>query len=661
MMEKNNIFSKINKKYIFYLMLILVFLFFVIFYYKNTIDHQNTMTQTAAVYENQVTKIENQEYVETGDQYHQKIYLDNNSYNGINVNLNYDQISGDTLINVKIFDEDIILGENSFNSSNIRTGYNKIILPVTFDVEESQSIDLYVNCINVNPKDNISFSMINENNNNLNLLSKNDEIIPNQSLDVTYDYIVSDYTTKPIFVFFVVISLIILIVSCYCCQNFKKFNFEKSFLILFPIVCITYMFLFPPQTAPDEQIHFDSAYQYSNIMMFNGDQRLEKRTCDLVIDDNVLVTKNHYKEVLNKFSLKCDNNTMVPVEDRLGTSAPFAYIPSAIGITIARLLGLGTIPLYWMGRLFNILFCYVLFYFALKLIPFGKSVLFSVFMLPMVSHLVASYSYDGFIIALSFLLAALILKMAYKDEKIKKKDVGLAIILSAVLAPCKIVYASISCLSLLISKRKMGKYRWLPQILIIGTAVLSVLIFQTASVQNVSTESLVVPWSGTPAYTLSWSLDNPLNAIMIFVNTLLTFGWKFITQAIGISLGWLRIEIPWFVVVGFIIILALAMMDKTDDEYKISLPVRLWSLILFLGSSFLIMYSMYSSHTPIGYITIMGVQGRYFIPLIPLFYLIIKNKVITINNIDSYLVALTGFFEGLAIITAFVSIVVAVI
>ena len=157
---------------------------------------------------------------------------------------------------------------------------------------------------------------------------------------------------------------------------------------------------------------------------------------------------------------------------------------------------------------------------------------------------------------------------------------------------------------------------------------------------------------------MSWALSHPASAINVFINTLIVYGGDYISVLIGSALGWLRIKLPWFVIDGFIIIMALSMLNKKDDKYQIKASVKFWALLLFLGSSVLIMYSMFTGHTPIGNPTIEGVQGRYFIPLIPLLYLFFKNNWLIVDaRMDRWIVTLCGLFQAMAVITAFVSII----
>ena len=81
-------------------------------------------------------------------------------------------------------------------------------------------------------------------------------------------------------------------------------------------------------------------------------------------------------------------------------TTPLAYVPQALGITLARILGLGGLGLLYMGRLFTCLSGShgISGHAAAALWP---EVLFGVYMLPMTLHLAASLSYDVMIIGCS--------------------------------------------------------------------------------------------------------------------------------------------------------------------------------------------------------------------------------------------------------------------
>ena len=61
---------------------------------------------------------------------------------------------------------------------------------------------------------------------------------------------------------------------------------------------------------------------------------------------------------------------------------PLAYWPQALGFVLARLLGLGSLVLLYLGRLFNLLFFAATGFLTLRRLPFGKTAVFAVYLLP---------------------------------------------------------------------------------------------------------------------------------------------------------------------------------------------------------------------------------------------------------------------------------------
>ena len=65
---------------------------------------------------------------------------------------------------------------------------------------------------------------------------------------------------------------------------------------------------------------------------------------------------------------------------------------------------------------------------------------------------------------------------------------------------------------------------------------------------------------------------------------------------------------------------------------------------------FMIMVVMLLSWTPIGSGVIQGVQGRYFLPILPLTLLIFENDIIFMRkNIERFLVLATGYLQCMSI------------
>ena len=132
-----------------------------------------------------------------------------------------------------------------------------------------------------------------------------------------------------------------------------------------------------------------------------------------------------------------------------------------MGFTLARVLGLNSIALLYLGRFLNLLLFAAVGVLTIKRLPFGKNVFFGVSILPMSLHLAASLSYDVVILAFTGYFTAVCLDLAYKADTVKVKDVIALAVVMAVMGPCKMVYGAIAGFCLLIPVKKFGNWgKW---------------------------------------------------------------------------------------------------------------------------------------------------------------------------------------------------------
>ena len=137
------------------------------------------------------------------------------------------------------------------------------------------------------------------------------------------------------------------------------------------------------------------------------------------------------------------------------TTTPVAYGPQALGMALVRAMDWGTLPLLYLGRLCNLVFFVFMTWLAMKRLPFGKEVLFGTALLP------SSFSYDAMIMGCMFYFTAVCLDLAYEKERAEWKDVAVLSLVMAAAGPCKMVYAVMMGLCLLIPVKKFGGWgRW---------------------------------------------------------------------------------------------------------------------------------------------------------------------------------------------------------
>ena len=463
----------------------------------------------------------------------------------------------------------------------------------------------------------------------------------------------------------------IAVLLCIYCLGKKGVAFEKLFLILLVTSGLAYMAIFAPMKAPDEQSHFAGAYRYSNFILgdeaFGSDLFLRSDDEDELhywwIDHRKL--SDDYHDMSGRFSLFADNTEMVKyrgnpqyVTFSVSSRPPQVHIFAALGITLARLVGLGAIPLIYFGRLFAFAAFSVCAYFAVRITPVAKRAFAGIFLLPIVLQLATSYSYDGPIIALAMLYGACCLNAIFADGPIPRWELARLAVVAALLAPCKLMYTILVPIVLFIPKRRFCSLRVktigcgvvclsaaLSLIFVSAPTILSVLSIGDTS-NTAATSAPAHNSSGAPddpdykpSMTLSDAAADPIHTIGMALNTAYKESDIHVDGFFGGLMAWGKdLPGPRYIVLIFAGLFCASLMSECAWK-EITPLVRLACIGLFLIGCAGIYASMLSGWTAVGSEFIYGIQGRYFLPLSPLLILIFggfKRRVVCVS--DSFLV-----------------------
>ncbi len=327
------------------------------------------------------------------------------------------------------------------------------------------------------------------------------------------------------------------------------------------------------------------------------------------------------------------------------STTPAAYFPQALGIAAARLLRMDSLGLAWMGRLFNLFFFVAVTTLAIRRLPFGREVLFGTALLPMTLHLSASYSYDVMILACVFLFTAVCLDLAYVRERVRVRDVALLAVLIAVAGPCKMIYAPVIGLCLLVPVKKFGGFgRWiLSAAVVLGAYAAAMLLVNREIMIGYATvpAETALTSNGEEGFSLSLLLHRPGLLLQMFYNTLVHQTDEYHLTMIGERLGNLDpvLNVPYPVVLFFTAALIGLALKTPGDRQVLTGGRRIWVFALCAACGAAAMLSMLIACTPRSSNVIEGVQGRYFLPFLPAFLLACKNDwlVLTKNRNRSIL------------------------
>ena len=432
------------------------------------------------------------------------------------------------------------------------------------------------------------------------------------------------------------VILIVFVLGIYIVSSIiyykKGMKIENIFLMVAPLTCIFFLVTMPTFKNHDEYYHWLKAYEVSQGTLMtpqeNGVQgsMMPEGVSKVFPTDWTKLDYQMMKELLD-VKLNEDNKGILNPE----TAAVYSfvqYIPQATGIALARLVTDNVYLITYGGRIVNMIFALLVLYFAIKLMPFGKKLLLIPAMIPIAIEGFTSLSPDAMTISVAFFYIAYILHLAFGEkEQIGIKEKAILLISSIVIALCKIVYIPLVGLILIIPKEKFknqgNKNKILNFCVIAGIAVMINLIWLAISSRYLSTFR-----EGDSKIQVLLALQNP---ILYIQNVLYTFnlnGSNYLLSLFGADLGWGEL-IKLYSIVPYAFLGIYLFTAITDNELKDKFKRYqiVWISLVVLAIVGLIFTSLYVQWTTVGQTSIAGIQGRYFLPILPLVMLLLGSVV----------------------------------
>ena len=457
-----------------------------------------------------------------------------------------------------------------------------------------------------------------------------------------------------------IIAIVIIVIMIYNLKKCKK-QVEKIFITFIIPIGMLYMIFMLPTYAPDESSHIWRAYEISegNILT-----KQDKEGNELGVNvPSILIeakqeTLNKYNKLNELLTRPADYDTTEHVVSTAQAYPFFLYLPAVIVFLIFRIFNISIIYGIYIAKICNFILFILGGYYAIKKIPFGKYILMVCMFLPMVLQQAVSLSADAIINTLMFVYIAYTLSLLFQKEKITRKQLILYSSLIVLVSLSKMAYVPLIGLGfLLIFTKNMTKKEKIA-ILGIGTVICIVLVainyIYTSGLENPSGKAYCEQVNVNSIEQIKFIIKNPIGFLKVLKNTIVTLGQNYIDGAIASPLGWMDIPVSRIIIDSFLIILIISTMIE-NNEVSLNNKQKLWILLISIGTAILIITAMYITWTTVGYHMASGIQGRYFIPVLPLFLLCLcmKNNYIKYSKIEIILPVILTILNGLTLNTIF--------
>lgn len=408
---------------------------------------------------------------------------------------------------------------------------------------------------------------------------------------------------------------------------------QKAFAAVGLLFGMVLVFLTPPFQAPDELPHFYRAYEVSELRFMaqkNGNDigdflPVSLKTTAESLDD---VTAQPDKKVDVSKVFKALKTPLCPNEKAFlnfhntALYSPLAYFPQAAGIGLGRFFSGAPFILMYCGRITNLIIWIFLIYFAIRITPLAKWVFFLLALIPMSIFLSASLSPDALINGLSFLLIAYFFYCGINKDKtsISRKDLLVILVLSCLLALLKQVYLVILLSFFLVPIKKM-RDRFKYFLFFAGFFLISFSVgsFWLSAVKEYIS-LIAFPPGICPSEQLSYILGHLAACFIMMIKTSISHLF-YLRSFVGI-LGWFDTHLPIFVTVSYPVVLFIVSLFYNDDGMIPNRRQRLLATLIVFTVFMGVMLFSYMINTQVGRNEVLGVSGRYFIPVSPLLFII---------------------------------------
>lgn len=407
--------------------------------------------------------------------------------------------------------------------------------------------------------------------------------------------------------------------------------YQKLYWAYMALALLLFTFLVPPFQKNDEPAHYFRSVSLTNLDLAckqaaNGRyySEMKRKYADFPAAMNTFFVAFRYEAKFDTAWLRTDFSDPkfdenVRVLSICNQPIP-GYLPNVAGIWIGKPFESPLIGFY-LGRLFGAIFFVGAIILALRIVPGRYSLLVYFYAaLPTVLHQVSAISYDAVHLSLFPLVFAYMTKFVVEAGPIRPRDW---------LIFCGLLWWTVSIKSL-------AYYPFLLFYFVVPYQKVSPTLkdyvqvtgafFLVTAVTSVALEMAYLERSGLldPARAgidapeqVKGIAAAPWDFAAVVYRTMLIYGERYLKQAIGVF-GWIDYEINFltfyvFAAIGGVLAFRAAEREESViDGRQIAL---LWAGIL-LTIAFLFV-SLYAVWSPVDSELVYGVQGRYFVGLIP--------------------------------------------
>lgn len=413
-------------------------------------------------------------------------------------------------------------------------------------------------------------------------------------------------------------------------------SFDRVVLLTMLISGIGFIIVTPPMQAPDEPAHFLRIWQIAsfqpltfisganagaylprnlNRFIFHAKGRMPFNPDEKVPD--------HYLQGLLKYRIGAGNLRFYPFANT-ATNHFLVYLPQATGVALARLTGRPLLVAFYLGRVFNLIAWSLCVMVAARLYPPVKYLILGLALMPMSIFQASSLSADALVNASIFCFFTLILRICFQPTPIDRKTFLIILCASIPVLIGKPGYFPLVLLILMIPVERFGSIKKKASYTGAWLACFGFMFFLRVR-QLLGIE--IIRENVSRQDQLHAILSDPIRYTGVLIHSLNVLSKHYCRSFVG-YFGWMDTPLADWFVAGYLAFILFISLSSWNAAQTLSTMQKLYAVTLGVGNLILLMTILYTNWTPVGTDIILGFQGRYLVPLAPLFFIIFTNRLI---------------------------------
>lgn len=406
----------------------------------------------------------------------------------------------------------------------------------------------------------------------------------------------------------------------------KHFHAAEFYLIVTLLVFgVGACFLLPVSGGYDEETHLMRVWQMSSYEFIPNESSNGKQPFPAVYWEMsyrrpfiIRAVEPDFWMKYRDLSLDAHDYIYGSVETRSVYSPPLLLPQALVMRYLGRSLRLPALTVFYACRLIGLLSYMMLAWFAIRIIPFGKWVLAILATSPVAILQASTISADSISNGLALLFIAGSLAITTQKE-IRWKEWFTLALLFLILFWGKLNIVPLAILPFLLIRPSQFKMRFGYLYLVavaIGLCVVEVLGWNILAYSRFH----AALEGADPLGQIKFMLGNPLHFLGILASTIWVKSFGYFRNWIAIY-GYAYWPVPTGTYYLYMAGLLAALFVKESDQQAIGKNIRIGLMIVFVITYLATIVSLYVTFDPVGQREITGVQGRYFMTVMPLLFL----------------------------------------